>query len=223
MRFRHTPTHQAQADPIAWNPALVATQHDATFATECANPIRRKPMSLNANCHNVITACEQKPRPRHAGTIQYATPADPSWRSTPLSDTRPIKESLARLIRGIATPHMPALDLGIHESLHDSLGVRQLPWPQHGCRCYGHRRLRRLAQWPGRDRRRNQTRYTQHHCAQSRPRPPTRSTLTSPPQCCLESLRTRGAHGSGTRPVGYRQQFGSRTTHKACKASGFTR
>ena len=73
---------------------------------------------------------------RHAGTIQYATPAEPSWKSTPFSDTRPIRESLARstnaqfnyaasahppsagdrlprLVYRIGAPHMQASNLWI--------------------------------------------------------------------------------------------------------------
>lgn len=35
--------------PSTRNPAFAATRHDAKFATECANPIRWKPASLNAH------------------------------------------------------------------------------------------------------------------------------------------------------------------------------
>lgn len=161
---RHATPLPAGLPPRGTRP-FAATRHDAAFTTECANPIRWKPASLNAHWHKASTACEQMPRPRHAGTIQYATPAETSWKSTPLSDTRPIRVSVARSTNAqfnCASSAQPAFHPVIHCRASSAESARRTcqrrisgsrkasttasasdskPRPQHGDTPYRHPRM----------------------------------------------------------------------------------
>lgn len=149
---------------------------DPVEASNVKSPLRQCDRRLRAE--SAATTCRDHPV-RQTGpavveihTLQrHAT----HQRISGLIDQRPVQLRLGgppglpgtdpfpRFVGRVCAPHMPALDVWISESGHDCFGISERPRSERSNPAHRDRRVSRSRQRTGCDRRRYQTRHTQHY------------------------------------------------------------